>query len=225
MNKILKSKKSTSKIVMVFDTETSGLPTKRPGYGYSPHQDIELYDNCRLLQFSGIIYNFENNETLEEFDFIIKPENFIINNSHIHGITTEKANEEGIKISTLFEKIIEIFQKHDISKLVGHNVMFDINVTKSEMVRYMKNKQLVNFPILRKIQKLPYFCTMKSSTNICKIPNTNYPDKFKYPKLEELYQYVFGNKPENLHNSMNDAIYTLECLVELDNYELIHLFA
>ena len=92
------------------------------------------------------------------------------------------------------------------------------------MFRYMKKNQLVNFPILRKIEKLPYFCTMKSTTEICKLPNKNFPDKYKYPKLEELYHYIFGKKPENLHNSMNDAIYTLECLIELDNFELIRLF-
>ena len=88
----------------------------------------------------------------------------------------------------------------------------------------MKKNQLVNFPILRKIEKLPYFCTMKSTTEICKLPHKGFTNKYKYPKLAELYHYIFGKTPENLHNSMNDAIYTLECLIELDNYELIRLF-
>lgn len=216
--------KNNSKIVMVFDTETSGLPMKRPGSKFSSYNDIDLYNSCRLVQFSGIIYDFNINETLAEFDYTIKPDGFIINNSNIHGITMDIANKNGISINKLFEKIIEIFQKYNISKLVGHNVTFDINVTMSEMFRYMKKNQLVNFPILRKIEKLPYFCTMKNTVEICKLPFKNNNKRFKYPKLGELYQYVFGNMPENLHNSMNDAIYTLECLIELDNYELIRLF-
>lgn len=224
MSQAVVNTQNNSKIVMVFDTETSGLPLKRPGSRFSPYNDIDLYNNCRLVQFSGIIYDFNMNETLTEFDYTIKPDGFTINNSNIHGITMDIANKNGIGINKLFEKIIELFQKHNISKLVGHNVIFDINVIKSEMFRYMKKNQLVNFPILRKIEKLPYFCTMKSTTEICKLPNKNFPDKYKYPKLEELYHYIFGKKPENLHNSMNDAIYTLECLIELDNYELIRLF-
>lgn len=224
MSNLVIKQSVNSKIVMVFDTETSGLPKKRPGTYFSSYQDTEMYNMCRLVQFSGIIYDFDINETLAEFDYTIKPEGFVITNSNIHGITTDIANTNGIKINTLFEKIIELFQKYNISKLVGHNVTFDINVTMSEMFRYMKKNQLVNFPILRKIEKLPYFCTMKNTVEICKLPFKNNNKRFKYPKLGELYQYVFGNMPENLHNSMNDAIYTLECLIELDNYELIRLF-
>ena len=224
MSNLVKKQSVSSKIVMVFDTETSGLPKKRPGTCFSSYQDIEMYNMCRLVQFSGIIYNFENAETLCEFDYTIKPEGFVITNSNIHGITTDIANTNGIKINTLFEKIIELFQTYNISKLVGHNVTFDINVTMSEMFRYMKKNQLVNFPILKKIEKLPYFCTMKNTVNICKLPFKNNSARFKYPKLAELYKYVFGTHPEDLHNSMNDAIYTLECLIELDNFELIRVF-
>ena len=213
-----------SKIVMVFDTETTGLPMKRPGSKFSHYSDIELYNKCRLVQYSGIIYDFNNSETLNEFDYIVKPDGFIINNSKIHGITTEVANRDGIKITKLFEHIIAIFKKYNIMKIIGHNVTFDLNVIKSEMFRYMRKKQLVNFPILRAFEKVPYFCTMKSTVDICKLPNPRFQQKFKYPKLSELYKYIFNKEAVDLHNSMNDAIYTLDCLIELYNYDLIKLF-
>ena len=127
MSNLVKKQSVSSKIVMVFDTETSGLPKKRPGTCFSSYQDIEMYNMCRLVQFSGIIYNFENAETLCEFDYTIKPEGFVITNSNIHGITTDIANTNGIKINTLFEKIIELFQTYNIGKLVGHNVTFDLS--------------------------------------------------------------------------------------------------
>ena len=65
---------------------------------------------------------------------------------------------------------------------------------------------------------------MKNTVNICKLPLRNCSDKFKYPKLSELYKFIFNKEATDLHNSMNDAIYTLECVVELDNFELIKLF-
>ena len=213
-----------SKICMVFDTETTGLPMKRTGEKFSSAKDLKLYDNCRLVQFSAIIYDIDTSETLEEVDFIIKPDNFVILNSHIHGITQEKALTDGIKVTALFEKLIEIFKKYQVVKLIGHNVTFDINVMVSEMFRYMKTNTLVNFPLLKHFEKLPYFCSMKNTVNICKLPLRNCSDKFKYPKLSELYKFIFNKEATDLHNSMNDAIYTLECVVELDNFELIKLF-
>ena len=88
----------------------------------------------------------------------------------------------------------------------------------------MKTNSIVNFPLLKHFEKTPCFCSMKNTVNICKLPNKNYPDKFKYPKLSELYNYIFAKEPSDLHNSMNDAIYTLECVIELDDFELIKLF-
>ena len=210
-------------IIMVFDTETSGLPKRIPNNYFSPPEMIELYDNCRIVQFSAIIYDVTEGETLNEYDMYIKPDGFIITNSNIHGITQETAVNNGIKITEFFEKLIDIFKTYKISKIIGHNVMFDINVIKSEMFRYMKKHTLVNFPLLKTFSKLPYFCSMKNTVEICKLPNKNYPDKFKYPKLSELYNFIFGKVPENLHNSMNDTIYTLECIIELYNHELIKL--
>lgn len=213
-----------SKICMVFDTETTGLPMKKTGEKFSSAKDLKLYDSCRLIQFSAIIYDFDSKETLEEIDFIIKPNGFIITNSHIHGITQEKALADGIKVAALFEKLIEIFKKYQVVKLIGHNVTFDINVMISEMFRYMKVNTLVNFPLMKQFEKIPYFCSMKNTVNICKLPNKNYPDKFKYPKLSELYKYIFNKEATNLHNSMSDTVYTLECVVELYDFELIKLF-
>mgnify|MGYP006084791655 CR=1 FL=1 len=213
-----------SKICMILDTETTGLPMKRTEGNFLSAKDIKLYDNCRLVQFSAIIYDFSSGETLEEMDYIIKPNKFMITNSRIHGITQEKALSDGIKVTALFEKLIEIFKKYQVIKLIGHNVTFDINVTISEMFRYMKTNCLVNFPLLKIFQKMPYFCSMKNTVNICKLPRKNSSDKFKYPKLSELYRYVFREEAKDLHNSMNDALYTLECVVELDNFELIKLF-
>jgi DNA polymerase III subunit alpha len=213
-----------SKICMIFDTETTGLPMKRIGEKFTSAKDLKLYDSCRLVQFSAIIFDFDSKETLEEINFIIKPKSFTITNSHIHGITQNKALANGIKVTTLFEKLIEIFKKYQVVKLIGHNVTFDINVMISEMFRYMKVNTLVNFPLLKQFEKIPYFCSMKNTVNICKLPNKNYPDKFKYPKLSELYKYIFNKEATNLHNSMNDTIYTLECVVELYDFELIKLF-
>lgn len=199
--------------IMVFDTETSGLPT-RINNKFPLFNNLEAYNQARLVQFSCIIYNLTENKKMEEIDFIIKPEGFVINNSHIHNITNEIALNKGILINDLFIKLDKLMENFDINLIVGHNVIFDINIMKSEIFRFMKKNMLVNFNLMKLFNK-KYFCTMKNSINICKIPNTNYPGKFKYPKLEELYFHLYGKKPENLHNSLNDTRYTLDCFIKI----------
>ena len=72
------------------------------------------------------------------------------------------------------------------------------------------------------VKKINCFCTMKSCVNITKIKRKN--GGYKYPKLKELYEYIFGSEPKNLHNSLYDTRYTLDCLKELYYNDLIKLF-
>ena len=100
--------------------------------------------------------------------------------------------------------------------MVGHNISFDLSIIKSELFRYNKLK------LLEKFKKINCFCTMKSCVNITKIKRKN--GDYKYPKLKELYKYIFGSEPKDLHNSLYDTRYTFECLKELYNNNLIKLF-
>jgi hypothetical protein len=61
---------------------------------------------------------------------------------------------------------------------------------------------------------------MKNTKDICKIERT-FPsgDKyFKYPTLSELYNHLFGNIPENAHNSLVDIILCLRCYMTITNH-------
>jgi len=54
-------------------------------------------------------------------------------------------------------------------------------------------------------------CTMKQTTQLCKLPGT-YEGSFKYPKLIELYAFVFKKEPNlTMHDALNDCIVTEEC--------------
>lgn len=197
-----------NKLIFIFDTETTGLPYT------NDYTNLEKYNNSRLIQFSGILYDFSKYMLIEEFDIYIKPDEFKINNSHIHNITDEIANKKGIPIKQFF-KILKKILKYKPLKIVGHNVDFDNNIIKSELYRYKKEK------LLKKFSELDNFCTMKKCVNITKIKSSR---GYKYPKLCELYKYIFGHEPKKLHNSLYDARYTLECVKELYNYDLIKLF-
>ena len=61
------------------------------------------------------------------------------------------------------------------------------------------------------------YCTMYASKNLCKIERTSSKGEtyYKSPKLVELYEYLFGMVPGNLHNSLVDTFICLRCFVKM----------
>lgn len=46
-------------------------------------------------------------------------------------------------------------------------------------------------------------------------PKRNYTTHFKFPRLNELHQTLFGSIPENLHNSLVDVVVCLRCFLKI----------
>lgn len=200
--------------VLVFDTETTGLPPNNDRFVNNGNLHLWPY----IMQLSFIVYDTVKQENVEIFDTIIDiPDNAVISEKsiEIHRITREKSRELGndIKSSLLF-----FFSSLDHADLlVGHNINFDLNMVYAEIMRYPELRKYI--PLLEEKRK---FCTMKESTTFCCIPlkNSNSYNRLKMPKLIELYQKLFdGETPEGLHNSMNDVAATLRCFMKL-RYDL-----
>jgi len=92
--------------------------------------------------------------------------------------------------------------------VICHNTEFDLKVIWAELIR-------VQMPDIFKDKQ--FLCTMKSTTNYCRIPG---PYGNKWPKLEELYFKLFGEKFEG-HNSSGDVAATLKCYLKLIELGLI----
>lgn len=197
--------------VLIFDTETTGLPITKGYDSYYDYTNISKYNSSRLVQISWKLFNDKN--CISNFDYIIKPDNFKIYNSNIHGITTEYANENGINFSVVTNSFLNDLEKCDT--IVAHNFNFDKHILLSEFSRY-------DYTGLIKIfNEKQNFCTMNNTTKLLKLKNKGgYP---KSPKLSELYTYLFNKEPENLHNSKYDTLHTSKCFFELLNRKLITL--
>ena len=63
---------------------------------------------------------------------------------------------------------------------------------------------------------------MMKSTSYCKLPGKN-GKGFKWPKLEELYQVLFGKQMENAHDALADVMACKECFFELIKLGIITL--
>jgi len=181
---------------LIIDVETTGLPIRNGlPYGVNPpYEELNLYNNARIVQISMMLCN-EKLEQIELKDFIIKADNFSINNSSFHGITNEISENYGIPFSEIVEVIKLYLPK--ISRVVAHNLNFDISILYSELYRLNMHS------IISDLKSKEMICTMKSTKNIVKATN-NYG--IKDPSLKELYYFVFNKDIENAHNSKYDVI-------------------
>jgi len=192
--------------ILVFDTETTGLLPK----GYNVNKS-DLKNLPYIVQLSFIVYDQETNKVVVTYDSVIKvPETVTITEetSNIHGITNAISRNNGLNIIDALEILKIVID--NVNCIVAHNFDFDINMLSIECMRnYVDIEILKNDPLI--------VCTMKQSKNLCNIvvKGRNGNNYVKYPRLEELHDKLFGNKPNNLHNSFNDVIVCLRCYFKL----------
>jgi hypothetical protein len=88
---------------------------------------------------------------------------------------------------------------------------------------YFNQPQILNMfnPVYDDLFEIEHFCTMRAGVNICNImtPRKNGNGMYKkWPTLLELYQHLFSQTPENLHNSMVDALVGLRCFLKIRHH-------
>jgi len=187
---------------LFFDTETAGLPRNRK----APVSDLNNWP--RLVQIAWLQYD-KSGSRVKGSDYIIKPEGFTIpyNATKIHGITTERAMEEGISLDVVLEEFSTAINGSDY--LVAHNMDFDEKVVGAEFVR--KN-------ISNRLFQTPRICTMKTSTSFCEIPG---PYGYKWPTLSELHFALFHTGIEDTHNALVDVEVCAKCFFQLKKLGII----
>jgi DNA polymerase III subunit epsilon len=192
----LPNKTKGETMYLFFDTETTGLPNNWS----APLTDGDAWP--RLIQLAWIATDKEGNK-IAGASHIIKPVGFEIPEeaSRIHGITTKIATSIGESLPMVLNVL-----HHQISAcqvVIGHNIDFDCSIIGAEFIRE-------GLPAIRPVK--PRFCTMKSSTDLCKIPG---PRGYKWPKLIELHRHLFGVDFEGAHNALADIEATAKCFWEL----------
>lgn len=181
---------------LFFDTETTG---KAKNFN-APVQDLDNWP--RITQLGWQLYN-DSEELISEGSYLIKPdgweipkEQFFIDNN----MTTERCEEFGIPLVEAVTKFTEDLEKAEY--MIAHNMQFDINVLGAELIR-------LNMVPKKQTKKI---CTMKESTNFCKLPGFR---GYKWPTLTELHVKLFGEEFEGAHDALDDVSATARCFFKL----------
>ncbi len=182
---------------LIFDTETTGLPL-------SDNAPIEQLDNWpRVVQIAWQLHD-KTGKVLQVENLIIRPDGFEIPYSaeKVHGISTQVAMETGIPAKEALIKFAEAIEQ--ASFIIGHNVQFDLKITAAEFLR---------FKIENKLLATPSVCTMELTREFCKLPGRG--NRYKAPRLEELYDILFGESFDEAHNASADVNATARAFFEL----------
>ncbi|RZJ37306.1 MAG: PHP domain-containing protein, partial [Chryseobacterium sp.] len=183
---------------LVFDTETTGLPKNFN----APLSDSDNWP--RMVQIAWQLHDDDGN-LLENQDYIIKPEGYDIpfNAARIHGITTKIANDEGRDLEEILNEFSKVLER--VRVVSGHNVEFDYNIVGAEFFR--KNIQ-------DNLQVKPKADTMILGTDYCQLGGGR-GGRYKSPKLEELYEKLYGHKFDEAHNAAADVNATAQVFFEM----------
>lgn len=171
-------------IRLYYDTETTDFPAKA---------GTPLEDCPHIVQIAAILVDDEEGE-FASFSTIIKPEGWEVGEgaAAVHGITTEKALRLGIPVKVamaLFSNFCALAEQ-----AIAHNDDFDLKFVSYEIDR---------LNVVNRILDMDRFCTMKATTDICKLPGKF--GKYKWPKLIEAHEHFFGEGFDGAHDALADV--------------------
>lgn len=186
-------------MILVFDTETTGFPKTK--YALPFHKSF--FENARMIEIAYLLIDENTKIIHKEASFLInksynRPP---ITNHHIHGITDELVEAEGVNIKSVFEELYNDLIK--VHTIVAHNMDFDIKILLSEIYRnYSENRHL-----LGQLYSKKWDCTIKLGLDYMKVT--------KFPKLLELYKHIFNEEWEQSHRALDDARVCAKCYIEM----------
>ena len=183
-----------------FDTECNGLPKYY-------NIDVCITSNWpRLIQLAWIVTD-EVGNIVKRQNYIIKPDGFVINDkiAVLTSINTTRAQREGVELVNALSEFMADIEEAQL--VIGHNIDFDMHIVGCELFRENMN--------YNKLMTKPSICTMQKSTNFCAIPSNGNHAGYKWPKLEELHQKLFGTTFSGAHDAMSDVEATRKCYFEL----------
>jgi DNA polymerase III subunit epsilon len=176
-------------LIMPFDTETSGLPDyKQPSE--MPHQP-------HIVELAALLFDEDTGELVDQLHAIVRPDGWIIPDdvAAIHGITTERAMDEGRPEAEVLAEFLELHSRCALR--VAHNEDFDQRIVRIAIKRLGDGAtQEERDAIADAFKAAPKYCTMKSDAKARGV---------KWPKLVEAYKHHTGRELEGAHSALADA--------------------
>ncbi len=189
--------------ILVFDTETTWFIDKK-----NPDLNAQPY----IVQFAWIIWELKDWKFSEisRVNQFIKPKISIpFASSQVHHIYDIDVKDA----PPIEEKIIEFVNIiNNVDAIIWHNIEYDEEMIKLELKRLGRDYEYRPKQVM---------CTMKTTVDYCALPGSG--ERFKYPKLGELYKKLFGEYFIGAHDAIVDVEATLKAFLQLHKIGVLKL--
>lgn len=172
--------------IIIFDTETTGLPTwgEPSGGENQPH----------IVQLAALRVDVDTRKIMQSMDVIIQPNGWTIpyETIEIHGITTEYAMDVGVPELIALELFLHLWNGR---KRIAFNTTFDNRIIRIGTKRYAEPEVIDTW------KAGEYECAMMKAQKMMSVKSVG---------LTEAYQHFVGKERKNAHSAMGDAVGCME---------------
>ncbi|MBB6463878.1 3'-5' exonuclease family protein [Flammeovirga kamogawensis] len=174
--------------ILVVDIETTGFLNQGGHIAEIGIVELDLQTGAKEIIFDEVCH--EKGMTLESVQ-----NSWIVSN----GFMTVEEIRHSKNLEVYRSQLQDIFNQYRTGA-TAYNRSFDFDFLESRRFQ---------FPA-----KLP--CPMELSTDICKVSWNDYYQKWKWPKVEEAYDFFFpDNDYTELHRGADDAFHEADIVMEL----------
>jgi len=182
-------------VTLFYDTETSGFPTK---------QDWKHPSQPHCIQLGWVLST--QDEIFSQGNILIKPTmakwEMHSGAENVHGISKAEVMRDGIPAKSAVSMFAALAKKSSLR--VCHNTKFDQKII---TILFRRAGVATNE------FWTDTYCTMLETVDICNIPGKY--DKPKWPKLQELHNFLFGCNFTDAHDALADTLAMRRCYYEL----------
>lgn len=199
--------------VLFFDTETTGLP--KPSLSRGDKAQPHTIQLAFLLAIGDLNANNGAYWPLMEQCCIIKMPSNVTSHPkafEAHKIPDKVSHNHGISPNIVYPAFRCALSHASLQ--VAHNYDFDVQLMNIGFSRQLKDAHII-------MDSVPSLCTMKKTTGICKISFPSGGRGYKWPTLEELHKFLFGESFEGAHDALVDVRATARCYFELKRRGLL----
>ncbi len=124
--------------------------------------------------------------------------------------TIGEINRHGKPWEGVFNELLSDIETLDErAKIISHNLRFD-----KAVIMYSSECMDIDKELISKFSKHVYdkgYCSMLNTCSLCKLSPYRY-GSYKYPKLTELYAFLFGEEIVQQHRAEDDVKLLLTCI-------------
>ena len=205
---MLRSEACVDNTLMIFDTETTGIPSFR-----IPSDDPT---QPHLVELAMGEFTVPDLTPIWTYSRLVKPDGWTIPDevAAIHGITTAIALADGEPLREVVSQWWKLASKCRYH--LAFNANFDKRIMRIACLRCGASRDHIENMESKRILLDP----IGICTSICQIPPTERMNaagfrKPKTPKLSEAYQIIVGKPMADAHQALGDITATREIVLEL----------